>query len=445
MLNRELGYDTRRQAMQQAADAPRDDDRYTRALRTLLWEPRYPHWQRQLALSELAALDPTGLRQDIERRLPTMEDWPLLTDTLKLAAQMNWTDLTPVIIQSYARTSKFTPDTQRPEHAALTTLYPNQTPAETAYELFVSDNPDIHPSRRHAAWQVLNRLEPTDNVATRLVNAPDTHPLITDLKAAHTDLGVLPETRYTTAWLTFLRTPDRRDDWNELAAASQQLSPEQRPGLEMRHLALLRHTSAQTFQRTHAELTKAIAASLAIRQHVDGAHANQEYTPAHPQRFEDWQDQLSWADLATIQTLLNLLTHQELIEELFRLADADLADTTTEYGGVLDLKDSRPVAIAYPPAMRRHDRIYYAPTEMIEHLYTAIAHYHFHAQQHNNGDHALPGLGDRDLADRLGLTCLVFTFVDRDQLNVDYYQSGGVSIDLSTISRTTTHRDPDAH
>jgi hypothetical protein len=33
------------------------------------------------------------------------------------------------------------------------------------------------------------------------------------------------------------------------------------------------------------------------------------------------------------------------------------------------------------------------------------------------------------------MSFLVFIFIDRDHLNVDYYQTGQVSIDLGTIRR----------
>ena len=41
----------------------------------------------------------------------------------------------------------------------------------------------------------------------------------------------------------------------------------------------------------------------------------------------------------------------------------------------------------------------------------------------------------RPLADRLRPTAVVFTFIDRDTLGVDYYQPQGVVVDLGTIRR----------
>ena len=72
---------------------------------------------------------------------------------------------------------------------------------------------------------------------------------------------------------------------------------------------------------------------------------------------------------------------------------------------------------------------------MILHLYTAIAHYHFHAQQHKNAAYAGPGDGDLALADRLHFNFLVFTYIDANRLNADLYLPGATIIDLGTIRR----------
>ena len=85
--------------------------------------------------------------------------------------------------------------------------------------------------------------------------------------------------------------------------------------------------------------------------------------------------------------------------------------------------------------MREHDRKYLSPQRLIESLYTGAAHYHFHAQEFHNSDYAGPGRGDQDFANHLRFNCLVFTFIDHDRLNADYYQHDGVVIDLGTLAR----------
>ena len=72
---------------------------------------------------------------------------------------------------------------------------------------------------------------------------------------------------------------------------------------------------------------------------------------------------------------------------------------------------------------------------LIQRMYTGLAHYHFHAHQLSNADYAGPGPGDLGFVDRLRTSAVVFTFLDRDTLGVDYYHSGGVIVDLGVIRR----------
>jgi len=71
---------------------------------------------------------------------------------------------------------------------------------------------------------------------------------------------------------------------------------------------------------------------------------------------------------------------------------------------------------------------------MFDAAYTSLFHFHFHAQKHRNGDHAGPGLGDKNYADNTRANCLVLTFVNSKTMNVDYYRHGHVVVDLGTIT-----------
>jgi hypothetical protein len=65
----------------------------------------------------------------------------------------------------------------------------------------------------------------------------------------------------------------------------------------------------------------------------------------------------------------------------------------------------------------------------------ALFHYHFHAAHYDNRKYAGPSLADLEYARQYGRSCLVFTFVTRDRLNVDYYQPDGARVDLGSIER----------
>ena len=44
-------------------------------------------------------------------------------------------------------------------------------------------------------------------------------------------------------------------------------------------------------------------------------------------------------------------------------------------------------------------------------------------------------MGDLEYADETGANCLVFTYVKPDLLNVDFYRSDAVVVDLGTVQR----------
>ena len=154
-----------------------------------------------------------------------------------------------------------------------------------------------------------------------------------------------------------------------------------------------------------------------------------------PQEFYKWSEQLCWADLATINVMRRAVRDQAVAAALFAQADRDLRDVSTEYGGLLKVADGRFTVKGYEPRFRAHDLKFIPSDKMITDLYASVAHYHFHAQRLKNARYAGPGEGDLRLAERINANYLVFTFIDRDRLNVDYYQRGRIVIDLGTIAR----------
>ncbi len=85
--------------------------------------------------------------------------------------------------------------------------------------------------------------------------------------------------------------------------------------------------------------------------------------------------------------------------------------------------------------MRINDVRFEASQAMFDAGYTAIFHFHYHAQKHRNASHAGPGAGDMQYADNTRANCLVMTFVDEDTLNVDFYRHNRVLVDLGTVRR----------
>jgi hypothetical protein len=76
------------------------------------------------------------------------------------------------------------------------------------------------------------------------------------------------------------------------------------------------------------------------------------------------------------------------------------------------------------------------PKELVTDGYTALAHYHFHAQSYGNAKFAGPGIGDMErIARTQQFNGLVLTFIDKNRLNVDLYFRPDVVIDLGTVVR----------
>ncbi|HIN09312.1 MAG TPA: hypothetical protein EYM64_01905 [Phycisphaerales bacterium] len=151
--------------------------------------------------------------------------------------------------------------------------------------------------------------------------------------------------------------------------------------------------------------------------------------------FKTHKDSLTWGDTMAITTALTAMAVPEVREHLFDYAMRDHHDETTEYGGVIALDEKgRFEILEFEPKIRHHDRRFNASQDMFDAAYTALFHFHFHAQKLRNGDHAGPGMGDKAYAQNTRANCLVFTYINEETMNVDFYRHGDIVVDLGTIS-----------
>ena len=435
MLSQESTYPARRAAMRQAAAEMRDDPRYREALHRLLWDRGYPHEQRKFAIDQLIALDEPTFARQARDRMALIVNPETLDYLLEQALARGWPDMTPGIIRRYAIELHGIADRDRQEYAWLQRFAPDTPVEQVVFDVFCASDNDITAPQRVAAWELLNRLVDSERVIDLLAEAPDDTPIIADLKAAGAELHTVPINREGVLWLAYLRDPARADYWRACRAQVARLSDEQRRGLELRHMPVLLLMSDDELATPKRQLHREVEAMVAAGQHHYTGPTYDGPMRDYPQRWIDWESQLPWADLATIRLLHRAMADRGMTADLFEQADADKEDISTEYGGVIDHSQGRFVAKIYKPLLRDHDRKFVPRPEMIEHMYTALAHYHFHAQDHNNSNYAGPGLGDLRLADRLNMTGVVLTFIDRDRMNVDFYRNGKIVIDLGTIHR----------
>ncbi len=434
MLDREAGYQARQQAAVQAeAKMPRDPRRIE-ALHKMLWEPRYLHAQRRYAIDQLLQYDP-DFKQKLDRRIVLLRNGQTRQYVFDLAVERKWKDFTPALVRAYAQPVKGISDAGRPERAAIQKLNPDRPVEDVIFDVFANAEKGYDYRQQVAAWALLCRTSSRDALIALLDSAPDGTTLVSDLRVTASQLGVLPYGREGVLWMASWRDPEHASFWTSARDVVATLDREQRRGLDMRHLPVLVEADTAVLQRSAAELAGRIETQLARAQHYYKGPTYDAPLSAHPQRFSHWRDQLVWADLVTIETLLQLLRDRALVSSLFQQADADELDSTTEYGGVLELTSGPPKAVAFEPLARVNNWKYVPHQDMMQQLYTSLAHYHFHAQSHRNSDHAGPGQGDLRMADNVRAACVVFTFVTKDKLNVDYYHHGGVVVDLGTVVR----------
>ena len=436
MLQKDESPSVRMTAAKQAQNQHTDEPGRIAALETLVWEFGHPQELRHYAIDQLIAHDETAFRQQMHRRIVQVQNWGTIEYLFKIAKQRGWGDsFTPTVVRQYARQVHGMKEEDRPARELLKEMHPDQTVEETVFNVFIQSGKEDKIISQADAWDLLGRISTKEQLLDYLQRAPADTVMVTDLKAAATDLNIVAFDKEGSLWLSYLRKPEMRPYWHQLKDVTATLSDEHQRSLKLRHIAPLLAATPQQRKKSRIDLISEINAYINSQQHhlkgatYDGGSAD------HPQEFSNWVDKLTWPDLLAISQLIHALQSHTVTSNLFAWADADKTDTSTEYGGTVRKDDGVFEAKLFKPRIRRHDRRFYPTPKMYDDLYTALAHYHFHAQQHHNADYAGPGLGDLKFAKLNQFSCLVFTFINQNNLNVDYYQEGDIVVDLGTIVR----------
>ncbi len=440
MADKSLDYDKRWDAIRQAESQHFNDPKRIKTLQKLVWVRGYPPQFSNYAVDELLKVSESDAKQFLSTVIVLINDWETRNHVINIAVKRKWTDFVPALVRSYAqRTVRYT-DPTRPERAAILTLAPNKTIPQTVLHVLNDDKFTSLPQRA-AAWQLLYRLiNDRAKVQEIVLNTQAKSPLLKDLQYAVRNFGVLPTNRDTIVWMMTLRSPDKADYWSQIHDVKSQLTPAQSHGLELRHLPLLLYVKAnhpELLTRSTAALTQSLKSRLAAQKHHLKGPNYDGPSEDYPQQFVDWQSELTWPDILTLHVMLNLMADRSLTATFFKQADEDLKDKLTEYGGLIRVnKSSKAYIQKYDPTYRHHDLKYLAPRQLVIDGYTALFHYHFHAQEYKNKKFAGPGIGDRRrVGQTLQFNGIVLTFIDKNSLNVDYYQPRGVVVDLGTIYR----------
>lgn len=438
-----LGYQHMRAMETLDATAPNDPETI-KALHDVVRRDMYQVPTREAAVNRLAERDLENLMRTIRQTLPRTESWGWVVRCSEIIAERGWVDLSPALVSSWARqVVTMKDDFQRPEYKALAQLHGADNVTDVVYTMFMETKSVGEQGLRTRCWDLLHRLGQRERMVQLLassdVAADDA--MLLDLRAGAVDFGLVPVNREEILWLRKLRTPEHAEFWARAKNAVQNLPADRRAELELRDLPILVSASLhdpELLQSDFNSLYARVEASLKDQLHYVHDSNYDSIGTVSRQRLYEMRDDLTWGDLAAMQMAIRSLQVPEVVTHLFKYADRDQLDTSTEYGGIiaLDGKDRFEV-LEFQPVMRRHDQEFIASQAMLDAAYTSIFHFHFHAQNPKNDKYAGPGFGDFNYADNTRANCLVLTFINHDTLNVDYYRHGRIVVDLGVIKRPT--------
>ncbi len=436
MVSPDLSTKANLRAMEAAAiEAPEDPERIEN-LRAILSHPGASYEMRVLAWQQLVAHDEAMAKEVLMYRLPSIRAWDFVAYACDEIVQRGWVDFTPTLIRSLSRPAPQFTLNIRPEETALLALHEDQSLGEILAEFIATPAPSlVHAQWRLAAWDLLYRLQDSEPLFALLESAEASgDPFLQTIQAGVRDFGVLPLTREEVRWLEALRQPEHSSLWERCRSAMQQVPEAYQRDLRMRHVTLMAAVAQRTpsrLQETQGDLASQLIKRLADRPEYSVVG----WTSAEDDRY-DVVARLSWGDLHAALLLDDLLNEPDLRASLFAHADEDHEDTSTEYGGIIDVDESgRATATKFEPFRRDSDMRFHATEAMIQRGYAGLFHYHFHVQSLNNKEQAGPGQGDLQYAEAMQAHCVVFSGVGDDALNADYYVAGRLVVDMGEIRR----------
>jgi len=439
IVDRAAPYADRRRAMAAAAEVAarhpaQGERRGWAALEQVLFEPGYPVWQRREALAMLERIDAGALRRALRLRVLDIESPEVLESVCGRVAERGWVSLAPALVASWSRRSRRWPDEDRPERRALGRLFPDRTTIDVVHGVFSGPEEEVRATERARAWELMARLLEPAALKRRLRAAEVESAMVRDLARGLEAFHVLPERREGLIWLATLFAGDHEPFRARAREAVASLPPEARRGLALRHLPVLAAHAPRDAWPSRAALVARIRARLDPGSFhlLEPGRTAGGWVPA--QRFEDHLEALRWADLLVLDRMIEAIRSPPVARAFHAQAAMDRDDETSEHGGVLGWDASGGWrARAWPPMVRGNGRRYVPSPQMIEAMYTGLAHYHFHAHALDHARYAAPGGGDLALAERLDMNGLVLTSVGEGVLNADAYFAGRIAIDLGEV------------
>jgi len=413
----------------------------------------------------LSDTDPNGLQDAKEMAklmLANENQEAMVAFICSKAAEEGWIDFTTSIVRAWAKPRlSLSPKELRVEQQAIAAMYPGLPLDEVVFTVFldpqVEDGPfgiDWPARARADAWDVLTQLDPDGSKRWKLLESRGAQVAaangvreVVDVRVCLLELRTIPRTSQELRWLTSLRRTDKPENlawWRQSVAVLDGLTPDKKKGLELRHIEPIRWSSVNRgiwVLSSRESLLAELRGRLAEREfHRRTAHP--KIGRPRPESLEAWESSMNWGDVLTVLVVDEAIRNRELAYDMFAYVGQDREDGTTEYGGIVTEENDVYVAFLYPPraSTRKSDNEFVASEEMVLASDLSLAHFHLQVQHAKNRKFAGPSQGDLVYAARSGRTCVVFTSIDQDTLNVDVYQPNGVVIDLGEIRRVDSPR-----
>lgn len=458
LRNPELSVRDRAQAVTRAWEAApagseqREPTR--RALKDLVWADNAPADVRVRAVELLLDdPDPQGAadaREMARLRLATEPSRLVVVAISKRAAERGWTEFIPSLVRAYAKPVRDLEENDRAERAALTTLAPGKAVEEIAFEVFLNPPENEGPygqrwdrKARADAWDVLARIDPEGTWRRRAIaeGRGAGAAVLDQLRTGLRDLRCIPRTGDELNWLASLldeKKPENRRWWGEATAAIASVDAVKVPTLELRHAEAIRwarSAAPELLGKSREELLSELRGRIDPRRTYRRLAESTDFQRPVREDLGHWAERLTWPDLITILAVDRLVREPGVVMALTQQVAIDRRDTTTEYGGLLELVGTQPRATLFPPraSTRLGDTRFVASEDMLSRADRALAHYHFHVQADRNERGAGPSGEDLEYARRHGRTCFVLTSVRSGYGDIDYYQPDGIVLDLGEV------------
>ena len=428
-------------AAMQMLDGQPDNEDYLKALKRLIFVLGYTVAVRRQAFDRLEAIDEADLKRTIRQQFQRLQAPMWKEELLNLIVDRGWIDLTPAIVSAWGSRLSFVKDNERLEYLALVRLHGKDKVVDVVFDILIKSNKLHQQGLRGKCWDLLHRLGYRERLVELLANADvgEEDAMLIDLRAGASELGIVPRNREEILWMRKLREPQRAEFWSQAVAAVQGLPKARRIELELRDLPIVVAASIHDpwlLNATKEDLyAKVLEHIRSTKVHID----TKRFTGLpgkYNQNLYKHRSKLTWGDLAAMVLAIRAVSVPEVIEHLFDYAQRDHDDKSCEYGGIIAIDNKgRFEVLEFPPRIRRRDNEFIASQAMMDAGYVAAMHFHYHAQEFRNTRNSGPGLGDVNYADNTRTNCLVFSFVNENTLNVDYYRHSRVIVDLGEIKR----------